>query len=108
MIKNFQDTARGKEEPKKGQQNEFDISGCQKWTDVEQTMQMAKSQYESRHKGKTLKAIDTFFANVGESGGTFQAWLSLLPDGEYSSIICGSFKLVIKVSPLSYETMFPT
>jgi hypothetical protein len=69
----------------------------QKWSDVEATMKAAESDYLQRHKGP-MKGIQSFFDNVGSSGDTFQAWLSLLPDGEYSSVVCGAFKLVIKVS----------
>ena len=61
-------------------------------------MRDAEKDYTKRHKDRSMmRGIVQFFSNVGESGGLFQAWLSLLPTGEYSSVICGAFKLVIKV-----------
>lgn len=96
-IEAFRKTATIKES-NKYPQAEFEISGCQKWSDVEQTMRDAKVEYEKRHKGKTVAAIDNFLQTIGNSGKTFQAWMDLLPNGDYSSVICGSFKLVLNVS----------
>lgn len=44
-----------------------------------------------------MAAVRRFFDRLGDNGSTFSAWLGLLPDGEYSSIVCGAFKMIIKV-----------
>ena len=102
-ISAFQQTARAKEKKKskKGAEPEFEVSGVQKWADVVQTMEDARGEYEKRHEGKRMTAIDNFLNRIGTSGPVFQAWLDILPNGDYGSVICGAFGLVIKVSTLS-------
>ena len=72
-----------------------DINQFQTWEEVERVVEDVRNQYE----GKTgaMAAIRGFFDRIGKNGGTFTAWLGLLPDGEYSSVVCGAFKLIIKV-----------
>lgn len=84
--------------PKGSSHVDIDPNKYQDWAQVEATMKDAELEYKQRHKDKPImKGIAEFFGNVGDSGGLFQAWLSLLPTGEYSSVVCGAFKLVIKV-----------
>ena len=40
---------------------------------------------------------------LGRNGKAIKAWLDLLPDGEYTSVVCGSFKLVIMVGTNLHE-----
>jgi len=61
-------------------------------------MEKAREDYESKHKGVVLTSLQGLCHSVGNHGGTFSAWLSLLPDGEYTSVLCGAFKLAINVS----------
>lgn len=91
-MKDFQSTAKGPSDV------DIDPKKYQDWKQVEDVMRDAEKHYAERHKDKPMmKGIVQFFSNVGDSGGLFQAWLSLLPTGEYSSVICGAFKLVINV-----------
>jgi hypothetical protein len=60
-------------------------------------MNEAQEIYKKKREGDVASGFQTFCTNVGQHGGTFQAWLNLLPDGEYSSLLCGAFKLVIHV-----------
>jgi len=91
-MKEFQTSAKGSSDV------HIDLNKYQDWTQVEATMKDAELEYRQRHKDKPImKGIAEFFSNVGNSGGLFQDWLSLLPTGEYSSVVCGAFKLVIKV-----------
>ncbi|KAH8808858.1 hypothetical protein F5884DRAFT_384116 [Xylogone sp. PMI_703] len=90
-MKDFQSTAKGSFDV------DIDPNKYQDWKQVEHVMRDAEKDYATKHRDKPMmRGIVEFFNNVGDSGGIFQAWLSLLPTGEYSSIICGAFKLVIK------------
>lgn len=73
-----------------------DINQFQTWEEVENVVGEVKRQYEG--KSGAMAATRRFFDRIGKNGGTFTAWLGLLPDGEYSSVVCGAFKLIIKVS----------
>ena len=73
-----------------------DINHFQTWEEVEHVVGEVKRQYEG--KSGAMAATRRFFDRIGKNGGTFTAWLGLLPDGEYSSVVCGAFKLIIKVS----------
>ena len=73
-----------------------DINQFQTWEEVESVVGEVRRQYEE--KSGAMAATRRFFDRIGKNGGTFMAWLSLLPDGEYSSVVCGAFKLIIKVS----------
>lgn len=72
-----------------------DINQFQTWDEVECLIGEVKRQYEG--KSGAMAATRRFFDRVGKNGGTFTAWLGLLPDGEYSSVVCGAFKMIIKV-----------
>lgn len=73
-----------------------DINKFQTWEEVESVVTEVKRQYEA--KSGAMAATRRFFDRIGKNGGMFTAWLGLLPDGEYSSVVCGAFKLIIKVS----------
>lgn len=88
-MKSFQTSVEGKNKAA------CDSTRIYTWDEVEQAVKQASLQYEDK-KGP-LACVTKFFDKVGVHGKTFNAWLSLLPDGEYSSIVCGAFKLVINV-----------
>ena len=73
-----------------------DVNQYQSWEEAECLVQEVKGQYEG--KSGAMAATRRFFERIGKNGGTFTAWLGLLPNGEYSSVVCGAFKLIIKVS----------
>ena len=75
----------------------MDVNRFQTWEEVEGIVGEVKRQYEG--KSGAMAATRKFFDRIGKNGGTFTAWLGLLPDGDYSSVVCGAFKLIIKVSP---------
>ena len=76
---------------------QLDESGLHTWNDVMKLMEDNKAAYLDKKESAGVQAINIFFAKLGDRGETFSAWLELLPSGEYSSVICGAFKLVIKV-----------
>lgn len=73
-----------------------DVNQFQTWEEVEAVVGEVRRQYEE--KSGAMAATRRFFDRIGKNGGSFTAWLGLLPDGEYSSVVCGAFKLIIKVS----------
>ena len=75
----------------------IDTTRYQAWDEVERLMEEVSRKYQEK-RGSRLGCVGRFFDKVGNSGGTFNAWLSLLPNGDYSSVVCGAFKLVISVS----------
>lgn len=96
----FEETSEGKKK-KKGKVTQDVISKkIQTWADVETTMVEAVKDYERTHEGKILSSLQGLCHNVSNHGTTFSAWLELLPDGDYTSVLCGAFKLVIGVSQL--------
>ena len=89
MMRIFQESVR------KRTKLDLDVSRYQTWEEVVSIMDKVCDESE-KGSGKR-NAIRKFFDRLGASGPTFSAWLGLLPNGEYSSIVCGAFKLVIKV-----------
>ena len=90
-MKKFQMTAQDKADVPS------DTTRIFTWDEVVSVMNRAASRYQKKEKGP-LACVEKFFAKVGDSGKTFNAWLSLLPDGcEYTSIVCGAFRLIINV-----------
>lgn len=44
--------------------------------------------------GSLRKCLD----RLGKNGEGFKRWLDVLPDGDYGSVVSGSFKLIVEVS----------
>ena len=90
-MKKFQTAAKDKTDVP------IDTARIFTWDEVIGVMNRASSRQQKK-ENKPLACVEKFFAKVGDSGKTFNAWLSLLPDGcEYTSIICGAFRLIINV-----------
>lgn len=64
-----------------------------KWEHVVETMSAAATQNKG-DKGLT-SAISSFTEQMGDNGPAIEQWLQLLPSGEYTSVICGAFKLIL-------------
>lgn len=76
----------------------IDLDATHNWEGVEAMLREAAALYENK-KG-VVPPVEHFFKRIGNCGTAVQAWMSLLPDGDYSSFICGGFKLIISVSSL--------
>ena len=76
---------------------DVDVMKYQTWEEVVSIMERVSEEC-NKGSGKRV-AVRKFFDRLGTNGPIFSAWLGLLPTGEYSSIVCGAFKLVIKVCP---------
>lgn len=55
--------------------------------------------YARRGQGGAWGKIRTGFRKLGDGSEAIQGWLGLLPtESEYLSVVCGGFKLILKVS----------
>jgi len=65
------------------------------WTEVKVELQLV----QCREQGKDLdsKSAQTCCAGILENITVFENWLGLLPAGDYGSVICGVFKIVVGV-----------
>jgi hypothetical protein len=97
VMASFQNAAESRHSHKSKIEPPATLKRKQTWADVQQTMNEAQERYKKKREGDVASGFQTFCTTVGQHGGTFQAWLNLLPDGEYSSLLCGAFKLVIHV-----------
>jgi len=98
VMASFQNAGESRHSHKSKIEPPATLNRRQTWADVQQTMNEAQEKYKKNREGGVGGGFQTFCITVGQHGGTFQAWLNLLPDGEYSSLLCGAFKLVIHVS----------
>ncbi|KAI9810740.1 MAG: hypothetical protein M1827_006078 [Pycnora praestabilis] len=76
----------------------FDISRLHKWEEVEAEAERAVKAYNTKGKKNPVRAVGKAMGNTAPA---IKAWLDLLPDGEYTSIVCGALKLVfgVRVNP---------
>ena len=63
-------------------------------------MEAEKAIKEYEKKGKSWRhPFRTAGRALGGSTNSMQTWLEMLPNGEYSSLVCGALKLVFGVRP---------
>lgn len=66
------------------------------WSWEEVLVDLNKAKVVYKEKGKIRRLLD----KLKKSIPTLRSWLQLLPDGDYGSIICGAFKLILDVNLL--------
>ena len=90
-TREFSDVVRLYEENTKGlpAQTSY-VGGKHTWDQVFEESKRAQDQY--LRDGKGLRQI---FRKLGNQGRTWDPWVGLLPDGEYTSILAGGLKLVL-------------
>ena len=74
----------------------FDVRGKHTWDEVLREVDNAKEVYELKAKGNKGMHIRVGRA-IGAHSDVVSPWLELLPNGDYSSIICGGLKFVFGV-----------
>lgn len=75
---------------------DFNIRDKHSWDEVIRVAKDAEQKYNSKAKG--LKGIGhKTIRVVGDHTADTSPWLELLPSGEYTSVLCGSLKLVFAV-----------
>lgn len=58
----------------------------------------AEDQYKNEKMTGVYGQLRKCLRRLGDNGTAFGKWLSILPDGDYGSIISGSFHVIIEVS----------
>ena len=58
----------------------------------------AENQYKNEKLTGVLGHFRKCLRKLGENGKVFEDWLLILPEGDYGSIISGSFHVIVKVS----------
>jgi hypothetical protein len=77
----------------------FALSDCNSWDEVMKTMDMAAKQYEGRDS--KLGKVRNAFRRIGDNASSIQAFVGLLPDGNYKTL-CGGLTLILTVLPAHY------
>jgi hypothetical protein len=72
----------------------FRLGDCNSWEEVMKTMDMAAKQYGSRDT--KLGKVCSAFRRIGDNGASIQAFVGLLPDGNYKTL-CGGLTLILTV-----------
>ena len=60
-------------------------------------VQSMEKDYEKEQMTGPYGSLRKCLYKLGENGDTFKRWLDLLPDGDYGSVVSGSFKLIVEV-----------
>lgn len=80
-------------EQKTKSKSHTDLRTCT-WTGVREAIQVATLEEGSDDESNMAKRSCSKMArNIPD----FETWLSLLPDGDYGSVVCGVFKMIVGV-----------
>ena len=67
---------------------------CSTWDDVFEAGKTAIEDYEKKGRG-TVRGLGR---KLGDYTPYLDTWSSLLPNGDYTSILCGALRMVFEVS----------
>ena len=67
------------------------------WPEVMKLIERAEYQYKTEKLTGVLGQFRKCLRKLGENGEVFEDWLHILPNGDYGSIVSGSFHVIIKV-----------
>ena len=89
VIESYQKHTKGHHLPP-----DFDIRKAHNWDEVHQAARLA----ETKHKKDGTRSI---FGKIGRgiqrSAPAVEPWLGLIPDGDYTSVLCGGLKIAFRV-----------
>ena len=72
------------------------------WPEVMELIRRAEDQYKNEKVTGKFGQLRKCLRKLGDNGAVFEEWLRILPDGDYGSLISGSFHVIIKVSCPSF------
>lgn len=74
----------------------FSIDGAHSWAEVLDQVELAKEEYDRKAKGKKgmFRKAGRY---IGDHADIIDPWLQLIPDTDYSSVVCGGLKFVFGV-----------
>ena len=81
------------ENSKEASKLKFSVRGKFTWDQVMNEAELAQEKYVADGKG-----VRNAFRVVSNFSPGLDPWLKLLPDGEYTSVVCGCLKLMFGVS----------
>ena len=85
------------EKPKK--KSNLKLQANHTWKEAIAYAENAKRAYQARAEGSnTWKSIRRCFWKFSRNANAFESWLDVLPEGDYSSVLCGGFKMIFIVS----------
>ena len=61
-------------------------------------VERAENQYKNEKLTGPIGQFRKCLRKLGENSEVFENWLHILPDGDYGSMVSGSFYVIIKVS----------
>ena len=69
---------------------------CASWNEITEDLRwIAEREQGKDHANKTVRTCCT---TITENISAFETWLSLLPSGDYGSVVSGVFKIAVEVS----------
>ena len=68
------------------------------WREVLELIKRAEDRYKYEKVTGVFGQFRKCLRKLGDNGAMFDNWLRILPDGEYGSIISGSFHVILQVS----------
>lgn len=76
---------------------QFDLEDKHSWDEVLQEARFAEQKYNRNAKG--LRGMGhRVFRIVGDNAAAANPWLNILPDSEYTSVLCGGLKLIFEAA----------
>lgn len=79
----------------------FKITSHHTWDEVKADIEKAVRSHDRKGNFWHKNLVHTGAKSASNSIPAIKAWLDILPDGEYTSIICGALKLVYGVCLIS-------
>ena len=89
VIDVYKKTARGDALPA-----DFDIRGSHSWEEV---MLAARNAESKSHHDGSKNLLRKFGRGTQKHANAVRPWLDLIPDGDYTSALCGSLKIAFNV-----------
>ena len=68
------------------------------WPEVLELIKQAEHRYKYEKVTGVFGQFRKCLRKLGDNGAMFDSWLHILPDGDYGSIISGSFHVILQVS----------
>ena len=67
------------------------------WPEVLELIKRAEHRYKNEKVTGVFGHFRKCLRKLGDNGAVFDNWLHILPDGDYGSIISGSFHVILQV-----------
>ena len=89
VIANYQKSSKGRHLAP-----DFDIKKAHNWDEVHQAARLAEAKCKKDGTGSIFSRIGRA---IQRSAPAVEPWLGLIPDGDYTSVLCGGLKIAFGV-----------